>query len=304
MSVRAPDAAVAARGRLAALLDTPHARPADVLASAYLAATGVLAAMSGTRTGFLLAGLHAAAMTAIHFVARRPVPKNPIGAFVRLAWPVAVTPLFYMELATLNQLLFPGYFDAAVQGWEQAVFGAQLSVAASGWYDARWFSEILHFGYVSYYLVVPAALLGAWRFGGRRGLEQTIFATALGFYLCYLCFAVFPVAGPRYEFARIDGPQTDGFFFQLVHGILERGSAKGTAFPSSHVAATVSAWLAAGRVDRRLLWTLAPFAVSLSLGTVYGRFHYGVDALAGLAFALVAVLWAPRLLARLEPLSD
>lgn len=304
MSTRAPDAAAVARGRLTELLETPHTRPGDVLASAYLAATGVLAALSGTRTGFLLAGLHLAAMTAIHFLARRPVPRNPVGAFVRLAWPVAVTPLFYMELATLNQLLFPGYFDAVVQGWEQAVFGAQVSVAASGWYDARWFSEILHFGYVSYYLVVPAALLGAWRFGGRNGLERTIFATALGFYLCYLCFAVFPVAGPRYEFARIDGPQTDGFFFQLVHGILERGSAKGTAFPSSHVAATVSAWLAAGRVDRRLLWTLAPFAVSLSLGTVYGRFHYGVDALAGLAFAFIAVLWAPRLMERLKPLSD
>lgn len=283
-----------------ALLATPHARPGDVLASAYLAATGVLAAASGTRTGFLLAALHLAAMTAVHFVARTPVPKNPFGAFLRLAWPVAVTPLFYTELATLNQLLFPGYFDTAVQAWEQTMFGAQLSVVASGWIDARWFSELLHLGYVSYYLVVPAALFGAWRLGGRVGLERTIFATALGFYLCYLCFAVFPVAGPRYEFARISGPQTDGFFFQLVHGILERGSAKGTAFPSSHVAATVSAWLGASRVDRRLLWILAPFAVSLTLGTVYGRFHYGVDALAGLAFAFVAVLWAPRLMARLE----
>jgi membrane-associated phospholipid phosphatase len=293
------DAASGAPRGLAGLLATPHARPGDVLASSYLAATGVLAAASGTRTGFLLAALHLAAMTVVHFVARTPVPKNSFGAFLRLAWPVAVTPLFYTELATLNQLLFPGYFDAAVQGWEQAMFGAQLSVVASGWIDARWFSELLHFGYVSYYLVVPAALLGAWRLGGRAGLERTIFATALGFYLCYLCFAVFPVAGPRYEFARISGPQTDGFFFQLVHGILERGSAKGTAFPSSHVAATVSAWLGASRVDRRLLWILAPFAVSLTLGTVYGRFHYGVDACAGLAFAFVAVLWAPRLMARL-----
>jgi len=152
--------------------------------------------------------------------------------------------------------------------------------------------------------LVPVALLGAWRCRGHDGLERVAFATALAFYLCYLCFAVFPVAGPRYEFARIVGPQTDGFLFGLVHGILEAGSAKGTAFPSSHVAATVTAWLAAGRLNRRVFWALSPFAVALTLGTVYGRFHYGIDALAGLLFAAVAVLWAPRLMARLAPLPD
>lgn len=283
------------------LLETPHARPGDVLAAAYLAATGLIAAASGTPTGFALAGLHLVGMTIIHFVARTPVPRNPFGAFLRLAWPVAVTPLFYTELATLGQLLFPGYFDGAVQAWEQALFGAQLSMVSSGWVDALWFSELLHLGYVSYYLVVPVALLGAWRFGGRAGLESTAFATALAFYLCYLCFAVFPVAGPRYEFARIVGPQTDGFLFAMVHGILEAGSAKGTAFPSSHVAATVTAWLAAGRFDRWLAWALGPFVVALTLGTVYGRFHYGIDALAGLLFAAAALLWAPRLIVRLAP---
>ncbi|MFW6039677.1 MAG: phosphatase PAP2 family protein [Gemmatimonadota bacterium] len=274
-------------------------RAGDLLVAAYLAATGVLAAASGTRTGWWLAGLHLAGLAGLHFAARLPVPRHPFGAVLRLGWPVAITPLFYTELATLNQQLFPGYFDVAVQGWEEALFGVQLSVVSSGWLDALWFSELLHLGYVSYYLVVPAALLAGWKFGGRAGLERVAFTTALAFYLCYLCFAVFPVAGPRYEFAGIAGPQTDGFFFTLVHGILETGSAKGTAFPSSHVAATVSAWIAAGLYDRRAFWVFAPFVVSLTLGTVYGRFHYGVDALAGLVFAAAAVPWAPRLMRRL-----
>lgn len=289
--------------RARSLLETPQARPGDLLASAYLAATGVIAALSGTRTGWILAALHVVGMGLIHLVARTPVPVNSFGAFLRLAWPVAVTPLFYLELATLGQLHFPGYFDPAVQAWEAALFGAQLSVVSSGWLDALWFSELLHFGYMSYYLVVPAAMLGAWAVGGRPALERVAFTTALGFYLCYLCFAVFPVAGPRYDFPKISGPQTDGLFFGWVHGILESGSAKGTAFPSSHVAATVSAWIGAARIDRRLLWILAPFTVSLTLGTVYGRFHYGIDAVAGLLFAAVAVTWAAFLFDRLAPRS-
>jgi membrane-associated phospholipid phosphatase len=286
--------------RLRALTATPHALPVDLLAAAYLAASAGIAALSMTATGWKIAGLHVVALGLVHLLGRIPVPAHRFGAFLRIAWPVAVTPLLYLELATLNQLLFPGYFDASVQAWEQALFGVQLSIVMSDWYDALWFSETLHFGYISYYLVVPIALIGGLYLGGEDGLERVAFTTALAFFICYLCFAVFPVAGPRYEFARIVGPQTDGRVFGLVHSILESGSAKGTAFPSSHVAATVSAWLAAGRVNRRLGWILAPLAVSLTIGTVYGRFHYGIDAAAGLVVALLAVWWAPRLMARLR----
>lgn len=287
-------------GRLRALAATPHAHPVDLLAAAYLATTAVIAALSLTSTGLRIAGLHVIALGLVHLLTRVPVPTNRLGAFLRLAWPVAVTPLLYLELATLNQLLFPGYFDATVQAWEQAVFGAQLSIVMSGWYDALWFSELLHFGYVSYYFVVPVALIGGLYLGGEDGLERVAFATALAFFVSYLFFAVFPVAGPRYEFAKIVGPQTDGYMFALVHSILEGGSSKGTAFPSSHVAASVAAWLAAGREDRRLGWILAPFLVFLTISTVYGRFHYGLDAVVGLGVAFLAVWWTPRLMNRLR----
>jgi membrane-associated phospholipid phosphatase len=88
--------------------------------------------------------------------------------------------------------------------------------------------------------------------------------------------------------------------FALVHTILESGSSKGTAFPSSHVAATLSAWFATGRESKRVFWIMAPFAVSLTLGTVFGRFHYGIDATVGLVVAIAAYLATPWLMRRLE----
>ncbi len=280
---------------------SPGLLTVDVLTAAYLIATGAISLVSRSGTGVWLAALHAVGVLVVLLLGRLPRPRGTILAFLRIAYPVAVTPLFYLELATLNQLLFPGYFDLAVQHWEEVMFGVQLSVAASDWFPSLWFSEALHFGYVSYYLVVPAALIASWTAAGREGLERTAFTTALAFFLCYLCFAVFPVAGPRYDFPKITGPPSNGVVFGLVHTILESGSSKGTAFPSSHVAATVSAWLASGAVNRRAFWILAPFAVSLTLGTVYGRFHYGIDMVAGLAWALAAFLAAPPLIRRLGP---
>lgn len=275
----------------------------DILLAAYLGASGLLALVSGTRIGTLLGVAHAAGVALVVAVARLPVPRRALPAFFRVAYPVALTPLLYVELASLNQLLFTGYFDATVQGWEAAVFGVQLSVKASDWFPSLTLSEILHFGYVSYYLVVPTALILAWRAGGTAGLQRAAFSTAFAFFVCYLCFAVFPVAGPRYDFPPIEGPPSRGVIFGLVHQILEGGSSKGTAFPSSHVAATVSAWLGSGLVNRRALWILAPFAVSLTLGTVYGRFHYGVDATAGLIVAGISVWASPRLIRALESAS-
>ena len=206
----------------------------------------------------------------------------------------------YLELAPLNQLHVTGYFDPRVMIWEERLFGVQLAMTFGEWYDGLWFSEILHLGYFSYYLIVPGAAVAAYLLKGPRALERASFTIALAFYICYLCFSVFPVAGPRYDFPKLSAPPADGYMFSIVHGILESGSSKGTAFPSSHVAATISAWFATGRESKRVFWIMAPFAVSLTLGTVYGRFHYGIDATIGLIVAMAAYLGTPWLMRRLE----
>jgi membrane-associated phospholipid phosphatase len=286
--------------------DDGRARPlaVDYLAAAYLAATGILAAASISGAGARLAALHLVGLFALYWVAGRPLPTARWLLFFRLVYPLALTPLLYLELATMNQLHVAGYFDRTVQAWEQFVFRVQLSVDASDWYGGLWFSEVLHFGYLSYYLLIPTATISAYLSRGPRGLERVALTTGLAFFVCYLCFSVFPVAGPRYEFPGITGTPSEGLLFDLVHRILEGGSAKGTAFPSSHVAATVSAWMATGRENRRVFWIMAPFAVSLTLGTVYGRFHYGVDTAAGLLIAAAAFAATPWLMKRLEGIEE
>ena len=268
----------------------------DYLLVAYLAATGLLAAATLSATGLALAAAHAAGVGLVAWAAGRPLPRHAALRFLRILLPVAVTPLLYTELQTLNQLVTPGYLDATVQAWEAALFGGQPSMEAVRSAPWPWLSEPLHAGYFSYYLVVPVAAYGAYRFSGEEGLERYTVTVGLAFFVCYLCFAVFPVAGPRYAFPAVTGPVTEGPFFTVVHAVLEAGSSKGTAFPSSHVAAACAALLSVHRNARRWFWPLLPFVVLLTVGTVYGRFHYGVDALAGLAVAVAAWLSTPALL--------
>jgi membrane-associated phospholipid phosphatase len=110
------------------------------------------------------------------------------------------------------------------------------------------------------------------------------------FYLCYVIFLFFPVAGPRYTFDLAHNAATEIWPVRVTEWLLDRGDSWGAAFPSSHVAAAVVAAACALRYQRPLGLLLTPFTLGLILSVVYGQFHYAVDAVAGLfvAFAVLA----------------
>jgi membrane-associated phospholipid phosphatase len=116
--------------------------------------------------------------------------------------------------------------------------------------------------------------------------QKALLALALSMLSCYLVFVLWPVQGPRYLAAPQGAPE--GPVRSLVLAILEGGSSRGAAFPSSHVAVAVTQTLLLLRYRRRLGIVLAGLTLLLALGAVYGGFHYAVDALAGAAVGAVA----------------
>jgi membrane-associated phospholipid phosphatase len=105
------------------------------------------------------------------------------------------------------------------------------------------------------------------------------------------------VAGPRYLFPLAANAASDTAIARFTQRLLDDGAAWGTAFPSSHVAVSVVAAGVAVREWRPLGVVLLVAASLLTLGTVYGQFHYAVDAVAGagLAAAVVAVSRADKI---------
>lgn len=221
------------------------------------------------------------------------------GALVRFLgefYPLLLTVGLYTAIGVLNHAAGTSH-DLAVQAWEAAVFGGQ---PAHDWIRAQpwtWLSAILHAGYLSYYAILASAPLGPWLRGDLGGARETVLAMAVTFYACYAVFLVFPVAGPHYSFPPADNAATAVGPARLTYRLLDAGAAWGTAFPSSHVAVSLVAAACALRFRRGLGLVLAPLAVLLMLGTVYGQFHYALDALAG-ALVAAAVLVPGRVLAR------
>jgi membrane-associated phospholipid phosphatase len=124
--------------------------------------------------------------------------------------------------------------------------------------------------------------------GARRKLAATTLALVLVYAVCFVVYPLFPVDGPRFLLGPAPAP--DGPVRSYVLALREHGSSRGTAFPSSHVAASTVAALCALQHQRRLGWIAASIAAGLTIATVYGGFHYAVDALAGLMLGVAVWL--------------
>jgi membrane-associated phospholipid phosphatase len=90
-------------------------------------------------------------------------------------------------------------------------------------------------------------------------------------------------------FPAADNAATQTAIARLTARLLDQTAAWGAAFPSSHVAVSVAATAAALREWRALGLTLVLPTTLLTLGSVYGQFHYAVDALAGVGVGLAVV---------------
>jgi membrane-associated phospholipid phosphatase len=207
--------------------------------------------------------------------------------------PLAVGPFLYVELRWLIAGVGRPHADDLVVGWEQLFLPSNPSASWALAMPSLALSEALHFAYASYYLLVyvPPAIL--YLRGQRREFAVTLLALALVYGVCFTTYLFFPVDGPRFLVGPAAAP--DGPFRSFVLRLLEAGSSRGTAFPSSHVAASVVASLCALRFQPRVGIAVALFTLGLTLATVYGGFHYGVDVFAGLMVGVLAWLAATAL---------
>lgn len=274
-------------------------RPAAAITLAYLGLTLPLAVLGWDRTP--TASLQAVAHVLLMVVMGTAAHRERSGwRRTALDWaPLLAIPFLYAELPLLMRGFGGGYHDAAVQRWESAVFGVSPAVTLARRLPTRWISEPLHLAYLSYYAIIygPALLLAS----RRRRPEFLVMGALvlLAFAACFSVFVIYPVQGPRYLWPAAHVP--DGPIRGIVVALLERGSSRGAAFPSSHVAVAVVQAALMWRFRMRGAGLVTVLTLGLAIGAVYGGFHYAIDAVAGAATGLAVIAAAPRVHRRVSP---
>lgn len=262
---------------------------AGAIAIAYLGATLVPIIRYTRSSGDV--GPSAAHVAALLMGAALLASRSPRAQGWRAWLPLLLGPFLYWEQRWLIPGLGRAHQDALVIAWEHSLFPSDPSrtLAERFYYPAA--SELLHFAYASYYgiVLVPPALL--YLRAKREEYAQTLLSLSLVYAACFITFLLFPVDGPRFLHGPAAAPP--GPIRTAVLSLLDTASARGTAFPSSHVAAAIVSSVCALRFQPWIGRLAAVLTALLIVGTVYGGFHYGVDALAGLLVgALISIVGA------------
>jgi membrane-associated phospholipid phosphatase len=213
--------------------------------------------------------------------------------FARHWYPLALYVFFFEELQGLVHAIRPGWcdgwlilFDYNFAGVDPAAWLARFATPA--------LNDFMQFSYMTYflYLVILPAILYAQ--GKRTEFWTVMVATAIAHYSVYVIAVLFPVESPYFALASLNLPPLVGGAFTTTIEFIERfGRVHGAAFPSAHVAGSMVALLAARRYKPWLFCICLPFFLSMCVATVYGRYHYVGDVLAGIVVG--AIGWAAGL---------
>ena len=231
-------------------------------------------------------------------VAASPRPRVTALSFIHGWYPVALIPATYKELTYLIPLVHPRDFDVELAAIDHRLFGAHPTV----WLERfTWppLTEVLQLAYASYYFL--PIILGAvlWRKQWFERFRFWVFVVALGFYVSYLGYIAVPATGPRFlpEIKAAQTiPLTGVWLFQSLRETLDRAEGiTRDCFPSGHTELTLLVLYYARRFHRRTFWLMLPVASALIAATVYLRYHYVIDVLAGAATAALVILVAKPL---------
>ncbi len=203
-------------------------------------------------------------------------------ALWRYWYPIVIVPMMYKHLGNYIHLIFPRPFDPFIVHLETVLLGQPINA----WVpiiQTPWLTEMMHIAYAFYWFSIPITAVMYWRLQNRILFEELVAGILITFFISYVLFILFPVYGPRFFLADKIPIRFKGILLTpLLRTIVHQGGLKGGAFPSSHVAVGVLNYLYLKEYYSKFAQRFfLPAVVMLSLGTLYGQFHYLTDVVAG-----------------------
>lgn len=212
----------------------------------------------------------------------------------------------FKELYWMVHAIHPSDMDYLLIELDRLIFG----------HDPTWvldkiatpaLTEFLQICYSSFYvlwIILGVDLLANNR---QEQFDHYLFLLMYGFYLSYVGYLLVPAIGPRFtlhDFSKLDLELPGLYFTSFLRHVINSGEsitsisqaaalAQRDCFPSGHTEMTVLTMLSAIKLKARSAMIIIPLGMGLIFATVYMRYHYGVDVIAGLLFAAFAYATYP-----------
>lgn len=282
-------------------------RPSDLLTIFFLAMLSGLAVFSAPANPAwaelfaTYAALGVAILAAAAYRTRVGTAKR--GFYLSVVITVMTVFIVFNSLGELIASFHATTFDDVLIAVDHSMFGVHPTVWMERWIRPT-LSALLQFAYISYYFIplwLGAVFIAKGRF---EAFEEALFGIVLCFYLSYVGYLLVPAVGPRFTLSHLQTANLQLYplieTIQAVLNALEKN--KTDAFPSGHTAVSLMClYFAWKEREKKLFAVFVPVVTGLLISTVYLRYHYVIDVIAGIALTGLTIALAPglqRLLAK------
>jgi membrane-associated phospholipid phosphatase len=278
----------------------PRLRAVEWVAAAYFGYTSLLALVlpvaSEVRVRTLVVNACVFAVFAYLTAASR---RDAEWAVVLRDWgTLALALLGYREMGWFAPDVHHYRLEQSWIAWDRLVlgdWGLKAAIEALG----PVVPVLLELSYLLVYALAPFCMATIYVYRRRESAESFLLFYLLGLYLSYAQFPFWPSEPPRTVFPG-DHEPLNSLIRQWNLAIVGGAGIHTSVFPSAHVSGAFASAFAMWRIFADKPWLrrgVLTYACLVTVATVYGRFHYAVDAFAGIAVAVAAV-WVARWLLR------
>ncbi len=277
-----------------------HPRICESVLTVYFVYTSALALLLPVAPSIKLRALAANVLAVATLAWLSTRPESPRGLSIRNLFPLAAVMLAYQQMGWFA-LPHDGYeLERAWVQWDKLLLnnaGLRAAIEIAG----SLIPGLLEVLYLLTYVLGPFGIAVLALTGNARRTDSFLSIYVMSAIFAYALFPYFPSEPPRTVFPGEDFPNFDTVFRRLNWRLLAEGGIHTSVFPSGHVSSAFGA--AFGllyALPRRRAFGIATAAVAcgIAVSTVYGRYHYAVDAVAGFAASLAAVAVCIRLFRR------
>ena len=199
-----------------------------------------------------------------------------------------LTWLVFPLLKDINYYLLPWHADALLATIDRHLWGGRILPAYFRYEAHPYLTDLLAACYFSFYAIVLGSV-ACYTYtratpAARRYFNGLIFLYSAGF----IGYFLLPAAGPAFT-THPDGG-AGGIIAPPLIAIIKDGVTGMDVFPSLHTALTLYITAYLWRDGKRMAALIcAPLTAGTIVATIYLRYHYGVDVLAGFLLAAVAL---------------
>ncbi|OQX68040.1 MAG: hypothetical protein B6A08_12140 [Sorangiineae bacterium NIC37A_2] len=217
--------------------------------------------------------------------------------------PLCTLEASYFQFRTTLPQMSSRSLDHQLYELDLRLFGVEPALWAQKWVTpalTEWFS----FAYLAYFLLAALFIFPMLFVVRSRALmAEFCFGLICIFAFGHLTYTIVPGYGPYHALAsEFTVPLPAGFWHDLQNHVVASAGAQKDIFPSIHTAVpTFLAYFSyrhRNQAPYKYVWPVVTFfAVNIALATMYLRWHYLIDVIAGLGYAasgIVASIIIPR----------